>query len=58
MLSVGDDEPARMLSVGDEELFCAVQYADQGFLEVDGTLEWDNDYPNPVRPLPGDSASA
>ena len=29
-----------------------MQYADQGFLEVDGTLEWDNDYPNPVRPLP------
>ncbi len=27
-----------------------MQYADQGFLEVDGTLEWDNDYPNPVRP--------
>ena len=26
-----------------------VQYADQGFVEVDRNIEWDNDYPNPVR---------
>ena len=25
------------------------QFADQGYLEVDGSYEWDNDYPNPVR---------
>ncbi len=24
------------------------QFADQGYLEVDGSFEWDNDYPNPV----------
>jgi hypothetical protein len=31
-------------------LTCALaQFADQGYLEVDGSFEWDNDYPNPVR---------
>ncbi len=29
-----------------------VQFADQGYLEVDGPYEWDNDYPNPVRISP------
>ena len=28
------------------------QFADQGYLEVDGSYEWDNDYPNPVRESP------
>ena len=43
-----------MLSVlsSDIAVLCVMQYADQGFLEVDGTYEWDNDYPNPVRPRP------
>ena len=31
-----------------------VQYADLGYNEVDGSVEWDNDYPNPITYIPPD----
>jgi len=31
-----------------------VQYADLGYNEVDGSEEWDNDYPNPITYIPPD----
>ena len=30
------------------------QYADLGYNEVDGSEEWDNDYPNPITYIPPD----
>ena len=31
-----------------------MQYADLGYNEVDGSEEWDNDYPNPITYIPPD----
>ena len=31
-----------------------MQYADLGYAETDGSLEWDNDYPNPISYTPPD----
>ncbi len=31
-----------------------MQYADLGYAETDGSLEWDNDYPNPITYTPPD----
>ena len=33
---------------------CALQYADLGYAETDGSLEWDNDYPNAITYVPPD----
>ena len=56
--SMATQKPAHVLCDGTDMMCHAVQYADQGFLEVDGTLEWDNDYPNPVSDLSCMLASA
>jgi hypothetical protein len=33
------------------------QYADLGYAETDGSLEWDNDYPNPITYTPPDQVT-